>query len=260
MAKKDIYKIDNYFITIGLIFFVFGFLSVLFDPRTYNEVVILKRGASLASGGHVENYTYDDKRGRSLEEIRIASNADAVTEVKFPWIRAIIGLNGILIFTIGVYYRKRENKIIAIWNALERSGEARVDELALSLGLDRNFVITHLKEINAQQCSYFVWDQSKDKIVDSRLKTEFLIVVDCKSCGSKLNEKLSIDVLSTPKCEYCGNPVASSDDLNQMKKELLANRDAIKKADQKNFSAGIFVTLLIFFWPAAIYYIIKNKS
>lgn len=260
MAKKDIYKIDNYFITIGAVFLIFSLVTIFLDPRTYYEVSIRKDDGEVAGGGKQENYTFENKYGRSLDQIRKDTNADEVTELGFPWVRTIIGVNGLVLLTIGIIYRKRENKIIAIWNALDRTGEAKLDELATSLGLDRNFITQHLKDINAQQATYYIWDKAKDKIIDGKLKTEFLIIVDCKSCGSKVDEKVSFDLLTPPTCEYCGNPLATSEDLNQLKKDLMATTEVVAAAVSKEFNVAVFVVLLVVFWPGAIFYVIKQKS
>lgn len=260
MAKKDIYKIDNYFVTIGLVFLIFGLITIFLDPRTYNEVAIRKDGADLAGGGKQENYTFENKNGRSLDQIRIETKADEVTELGFPWVRTIIGANGLLLLIIGIIYRKRENKIIAVWNALDQTGEAKVDDLSRTLGLDRNFITKHLKDINAQQTSYYVWDQKSDRIVDGRLMKEFLVVVDCINCGSKVDEKVSFDLLSPPKCLYCGSLIAAPQDLNKLKNDILQTRKDVDNSSKKEVNTVVLVVLLIFCWPAAIVYVIKQKS
>ena len=248
MAQKDIYKIDNYFITIGTILLIIGLISILVDPRTYNEVSIRKG----------DNYTFDDKNGRTLDQIREETGADEVTESGFPLVRSVLVVNGVILLVIGMFYRRQENKIIMVWNALDRTGEAKVSDLAASLGLDRAFITGHLKDINAQQTSYYVWDQGSDRIVDGKLMTEFLVVVDCKNCGGKVDEKVSFDLLSPPKCKYCGSPVSSAEDMNKLKKDILMTREVVA-AGTSEFNVVIFIVLMIFFWPAAIgYYLVKK--
>jgi hypothetical protein len=252
MAKKDIYKIDNYFITIGTIFLIIG-LTIFLDPNTYMEVSIRKG----------DTYQYEDKHGRTLDQIKTEKGADEVTETTFPLIRSIILGNGIILLVIGIFYRRRENKIIAVWNALDRTGEAKVNDLAASLGLDRTFITNHLKDINAQQTSYYVWDQASDRIMDGKLMTEFLLVVECNNCGSKVNEKVAIDLISPPKCKYCGSPISSSESLNKLKQDVLTTHATVvasQAADKKEFNVVLFIVLMIFFWPGAIVYLIMKKS
>jgi hypothetical protein len=248
MAKKNIYKVDNYCFAIGVLLLILG-LSIFVDPRTYNEVTI-RQGTS---------YTFENKNGRTVDQIRTIAGADEVIESRFPLIRSIIGVNGLIILSIGITYRRRENKIIAVWNALDRTGEAKVNDLAVSLGLDRAFITGHLKDINAQRGAYYVWDQGSDKIVDGKLMTDFLLVTECKSCGSKIDEKISFDQLSPPKCKYCGNPVSVPADLNKLKQDILLTRD-VATGDEKKFNVGIFVALLIFFWPGAIVYLVLHRG
>ncbi len=245
MPNKDIYKIDNYFITIGTIFLIIG-LTIFLYPSTYNEV-------SIRNG---------DKYWRTLDQIKTEKGADEVTETTFPLIRSIIFGNGIILLIIGIFYRRRENKIIAVWNALDRTGEAKVNDLAASLGLERTFITSHLKDINAQQTSYYVWDQASDRIVDGKLMTEFLLVVECNNCGSKVNEKVAIDLVNPPKCRYCGSPVSSSESLNKLKQDILTTHAAVanQASDKKEFNVGLFTVLMTLFWPGAIVYLIMKKS
>jgi hypothetical protein len=51
------------------------------------------------------------------------------------------------------------------------------------------------------------------------------------------------------------------DHLNKMKQEVLASMQIQQSAEEKGkeFSIPIFVVLLIFFWPGAIFYLVKKK-
>jgi len=181
MAKKDIYKIDNYFIRIGFTMLVIGGLGFL-DPSLYYDVTVS------TNSGSQTNYTYEDKNGRTLDEIqREKGDQYVVTEWSFPWVRTILVSNGFILVVIGYYFRSREKKIITVWNALDHAGEARVADLSINLGLPREFILKHLRDINAQTSGAFTYDSRSDKIINSRLLTEFLVMVDCVSCGIKCN-------------------------------------------------------------------------
>lgn len=264
MAQKNIYKIDNYFIAIGYGLLILGLLSLVLDPRNWSDVVITEKT------GTTTHYSWDNKNGRTLEQIRQEKGENFVVEdvVRgFPLIRSIMAANGLMLLIIGYGYRSREKKIISVWNALEHAGEARVEGLGVSLGLSREFILKHLKDINAQHQSAYTYDSASDKIINVRLQNEFLLFVDCANCGHKINEKVSLDLSNPPSCRYCGTSV-SAEHLNKLKQDVLAGMQAAPAAavapaggsSGGEINIGILVLLLIFFWPAAVFYVIKKKS
>jgi len=251
MAKKDIYKIDNYFITMGIIFLVVGSIAIAYNWP--GAIWVTKQGSS---------YTVPQK-GRTLDQIKKETGADSVEVSGFPGISTLILISGLSMLVIGIVYRVRENKIISIWNALDQTGESKVNDLAASLGIKRSFVLAHLKEINAQQVTYYIWDHASDKIVDAKLMTEFLVVAECKNCGAKINEKVHIDLTILPKCQYCGGPVSTAESLNRLKVEVLTTHETVvaaQKATANSFNIVIFILLLMIFWPAAVGYFIYTRT
>jgi hypothetical protein len=253
MAKKDIYKIDNYFITLGYIFFFLGSIGML-DPFLWYEVSIRSTGPDGTNA-----YTYEDKNGRTLDQIEREKGPGFTAEERsFPYVRTFMLVNGILLLIVGYTYRKREKKIISLWNALEKTGEARVGELILSLGLPREFILKHIKDINAQNRGAFTYDSKSDKIINDRLLTEFLVLVDCVSCGNKINQKVTLDLSNPPRCTYCGTGV-SADHLNKLKHEVVLSIQSTPTPVTSDFNVAIFIALLIFFWPGAVIYVIKKK-
>jgi hypothetical protein len=251
--KKDIYKIDNYFIRIGFVMLILGGLGFL-DPSLWYDVTV-----SSTSGGQT-TYTYENLGGRTIDEMRQEKGDQfVITAWSFPWTRTILVFNGLIIVAIGYFYRSREKKIISVWNALDHSGEARVGDMSLNLGLPREFILKHLKDINAQTNAAFTYDSRSDKIINNKLLTEFLVLVDCVSCGNKINQKVSLDLSNPPRCNYCGTGVPA-DHLNKLKQEVIQNIQVAAAAPVvSEFSVGIFVVLLIVFWPAAVIYVIKKK-
>jgi DNA-directed RNA polymerase subunit RPC12/RpoP len=263
MARKDIYKIDNYFIAIGYTLFFLGALSILLDPHRWSEIVIKE------TVDGTTRHTFEDKNGRALDAIQKEKGERfVVAEIKreFPTLRAIMAVNGLVLLLIGYGYRSRERKIISVWHALEHTGEAAVSGLAVSLGLSREFILRHLKDINAQQHSAYTYDSRSDKIINARLASEYLVFVDCANCGRKINQKVSLDLSSPPQCEYCGTSV-SAEHLNQLKQDELASMRsaatapaAAGPAQTEGINIVLLVVLIIFFWPAAVFYVVKKKS
>ncbi len=251
MAQKDIFKIDNYFIGIGIFLIIISAISIFADPRTYYDLTLMK-GSS---------FSFDNLDGRTIEDFKSSKGNDVeIIENGFPLIRTLVGLNGFILLAIGMYYRSIENKIINIWDALEVSGEAKVNNLSLSLGISRAFILNHLKDINAQKNVYYVLDVEHDKIVDGKLMAEYTVSGICTGCAQMISGKVSLHTAILPKCNYCGTPL-SSDDLNKLKQDVLANRHLQQPiVAEGSFSVAAFVGLLIFFWPGAIVYLIVKKG
>ena len=59
--KKDIYKIDNYFIRIGFAMLIIGGLGFL-DPSLYYDVTVG------STSGNQTTYTYENLGDRTIEE------------------------------------------------------------------------------------------------------------------------------------------------------------------------------------------------
>lgn len=263
MARKDIYRIDNYFITIGWAFLILGVALMALDPFLWNDVAIREKQPQ----SNRSSYTFEDRNGRTLDQIRAEKGEGyVVSERSFPLGRTLLVINGVALLIIGYAYRAREKKIISIWDALEYTGEAGVEGLAVSLGLSREFILRHLKDINAQQQSAYTYDIRSDKILNNKYLSEFLVMEDCAKCGHKINQKVSLDLSDPPRCPYCGTGV-SADHLNDLKREVLTG---LQKAPAVipvaatitagAFNMPLFVVLLVFFWPAAVFYLIKKKA
>ncbi|MFN3341724.1 MAG: hypothetical protein ACK40M_03445 [Flavobacteriales bacterium] len=228
MARsKNIYRIDSLFITIGTIVTLISVLSIVFSAWFFFQI----------SGEYIPGFPVPS----------------------FPSVKLFFTANGIILLTVGIVFRKQEKKIIRIWDALDTTGEARVNELAVSLGLSRDFVLKHLRTINMQPGAYYVWDEKSDKIIDGRLRTEFMMVQDCPGCGHTINAKVSLSESSTPKCSYCGTVVSTPENLNQHRKDILLNRPVVHPP-QKEVNWIVFVILVFVFWPAALIYLISRRK
>jgi len=249
--KKDVFKIDNYFITIGILFLVVGLATTFLDPRVYFDLNVEKSSGS---------YTSTNYDGRTLAEIQQEYGPEAIiTPVEKPFIRPIIAISGLLLLIVGIYYRKKENKIHSIWDALEKNKEARLRDLEVSLGLSRPFILDNLKHINAQLGAYYVYLSAKDKIVDGRLMEEHTLIAKCTGCGNSVKKKVSLANLEKPSCDYCGAPVPVAE-LSKLKNEVVNQFQWDNSSKKNDFNLAIFIPLLIFFWPAAIGYLVYKKN
>jgi hypothetical protein len=248
MAKKDIFKTDNYLIGFGVFLLIIGLISIFTDPRTYSELVIID-GTSV---------TFEDWNNRTIEDIQREKGEQVEIIVPgFPLKRAIMAGSGLFLFIIGRIFRAKENKIIAVWDALERVPQAKVRDLEVSLSIPRDFILKNLKHINAQQGAYYIYSTDNDSIIDGRLTEEHVVTMNCSGCGNSTSEKISLAFNKPPACKYCGNPI-SVDEVSRIRRETLAAKPVVEP--ESTFSIPIFVVLLIFFWPAAIIYLIVKKS
>ena len=75
----------------------------------------------------------------------------------------------------------------------------------------------------------------------------------CSSCGAAVSAVLTLDLATAPACTYCGGPVSTGEEIMRMREETL---DAIRGPvrHSKLFSIGIFLILVLVFWPAALFY------
>ncbi|HAA13173.1 MAG TPA: hypothetical protein DCE41_16375 [Cytophagales bacterium] len=255
MPKKDLYKRDNYMIRIGVTLFIIGAFSILFDPRNYYDLSIKE-----SQGGTTQTTQVEDYDGRTFEEIQQEYPNAEIIENGFPIKRTIITFGALGLWLVGINFRRKEKKIIQIWDALEISGEAKVTDLSNSLGLTRNFILESIQEINAQPGVYYAFDKGSDKIMDGRLMTEFVVNNKCHNCGREYGLTINLSLATPPACTHCGTP-AESQVFNNYKQEILNTRTKLEtQTEESTFNTGVFILLLFFFWPGAIIYYIRHKT
>ena len=159
----------------------------------------------------------------------------------------------LLMLVTGYHVRRQENRALTLWDILEHAIEVRVGDLITSTGLSREELRKVLSVVNAQPGAYYVWDVETDTIVDGRLRKRAVQVDRCASCGAGVNATLSLDLAEAPACPYCGGPVSTGEQIMRMREETL---EAIRVPARhgKPFSIGIFIVLVLVFWPAALFY------
>lgn len=255
MIKKDIYKIDNYLIRFGIVLIVIGLLSILMDPSTYNDVMYTKDNSS---------YKFTDFNGRTLQQLQAELGPDVkVIPSEIPIVRIIITLSGIFMLIFGTIIRKKETKLITVWDALEKTSQLKVSDLMVSIGSSRDFILNNLKEINAQSGAYYVYISEKDSIVDGKLMQEHAVSLQCPGCGTHVNVQTSLAQLDKLSCNYCGAAVPA-EHLAKLRTQILddleTERKILLEENKKAISLPTFILLLIFFWPGAIVYYMYKKG
>lgn len=72
---------------------------------------------------------------------------------------------------------------------------------------------------------------------------------ECPNCGAKVS-------ISNKTCEYCGtiNPKYKEDRNNILSFNDSNGNKTVVSTKKRNYNLGIFILLLIVFWPAALIY------
>jgi len=82
--------------------------------------------------------------------------------------------------------------------------------------------------------------------------------IECPNCGASLTT-------SDACCKYCGSANSeyikpSSPSVNRYTPQNVSNTSSSSSNSEKKFSVGVFIFLLIFFWPGAIIYAIFTST
>ena len=251
--KKDVFIVDKYLLKFGVFFLVVGLATTLFDTDLYFDLNV--------DVGHANTIPIN-YNGKTLEEIQQEYGSDVIiTPTEKPFIRPIIAINGLLLLFSGFYYRKKENKIHIIWDALEKTkGGAKLGDLEASLGLSMSFILDNIGHINAQLGAYYVHLPDKDQIVDGRLVEEHTLSLTCSGCGNSINQKVSLDDLEKPICNFCGAAIPVAE-LSKLRSKILNYSAAVDESSTKEeFDIGTFIALLILLPPLGIGYIVYKKN
>jgi hypothetical protein len=104
-----------------------------------------------------------------------------------------------------------------------------------------------------------VYLSDKDEIVDARLVEEHALSLTCTGCGNAIEQKVSLANLEVPICNYCKAPVPV-EELSKLRTEILNQFTMDETSPEVEFDNRLFITLLIFFAPAAIVYMVYKKN
>ena len=96
-------------------------------------------------------------------------------------------------------------------------------------------------------------------IQDGRLRSEQVQVEDCDACGAKVSMNVRIGEIASARCPYC-HDLLGAERLMEEKAQLIDELDtdpelmSARNKTPTDFSVGIFVVLILFFWPLGIAY------
>ncbi|MFK8029359.1 MAG: hypothetical protein AB8G18_03905 [Gammaproteobacteria bacterium] len=186
-----------------------------------------------------------------------------------PLFYAII-MPPVLIWFIGLRVRKTEKRTQSVWRILYSNTSVKVPELLDNSDISRNQLQDAVKLLNNRGLGFYVWNKKTDTITDGRLDDEYVMVDSCESCAAPVGLRVSLAGTEVPSCSYCQSPVASGQ-LNLLKQATIAELRGYEPAERRYglpvrrgkrpFSIFLFVFLLIFCWPLAVFYgLYKTRS
>ena len=176
----------------------------------------------------------------------------------------------------GYAIRNREKRIVQIWRLIEKHGEMPVNDLISMTGFKREQLRNAVDLLNRKSVAGLTWDEASDSIRDVGLDRSGVLThsQQCPSCGASVNVEVTsrsgADALA---CPYC-NGALDSKTINKLQTKLHARESYRKHKDpapepqwqplamrsqprSKPFNVPLFIILILFFWPAALYYAVK---
>lgn len=202
----------------------------------------------------------------ALNEMNLYRN-NRGEDVLFLVVRLCAAASVPLVFgLVGMAIGRVEKKYLEIWNLLERSLEVTFFEIRATTGYERETVLKALKVLNRRAGAVYLIDPAKDLVYDGRLSGRVAGTSTCPGCGGNVSGLVKLSLTEAPKCPNCGRSIDFLPESSTKEERLRALREEDRKAAEAGqesayrgeFKTGIFVILVIFFWPAAIWYLVKN--
>jgi hypothetical protein len=154
--------------------------------------------------------------------------------------------------------------INGLLNSLSLVREADARDLTENMGISREELAEAIRVINTRGYAFFLWDRENDIISDGRLSRKSVYVDSCRYCGHDIGEYFPLKLSPLPACPYCGS-VLDLEDIHNQRDRVFHQMDREhetgnafplpREGEARTFSLPIFVILVIFFWPAALFYI-----
>ncbi len=153
---------------------------------------------------------------------------------------------------------REERRILRIWSVLEKAGSISVRELEKLAEAPRSLILKAIPLINRASGHVFLLDARRDVVVDRERIRTLQIEAACKACGATVTEEMEIEPGSGVSCPYCSNPLLSH-------AQVLERLEAIGAPEQTgaigpSFNTWTFVLLMMFFWPAGVWYLVSRSA
>jgi hypothetical protein len=189
----------------------------------------------------------------------ISKNDPDAVSARIP-LMALAVLAPVALLSAGFSMRRREERVVAVWELLRQQAELHVPPLLDNSDFERADLEHAVRFLNNRGLDHYVWDRQSDTIRDARLQARHLHVEVCDACGVKIALDVPLAFAELPTCTHCGDPI-SAESLQDRKRETIDAlraehrfEDASKVGPDKDFSMPTFLLLLCLFWPGAIFY------
>ena len=159
----------------------------------------------------------------------------------------------------GFRLRQREMRAWALYRLVDDHVEIPAPDLLRDSDFTAETLSRAIRDLNNAGAAFLVWDRKAGVIQDGRLRSARIQVEDCGACGAKVSLNLRIGDIASARCPYCHDPLGA-ERLMEEKAQLIDELDTdpeVMSARYKmptDFSVGIFVVLILFFWPLGIAY------
>jgi hypothetical protein len=91
----------------------------------------------------------------------------------------------------------------------------------------------------------------------------------CSSCGAEESQEFTLDLAHRAQCRFCDEAFPSNE-ISQQRTQTIARLRPIPRPEiltgaprllrTEGFNPGTFALLMVFFWPAALFYYQKHHS
>jgi DNA-directed RNA polymerase subunit RPC12/RpoP len=262
---KDIHKIDNYLIRVGIVWLFLlvgygacsgGIGNIMFSCASDDQKVF-----HVSTGSNVEIFLSE----RTLEEVQASYPRSDVNvyepgeiEPFFEGVHPVYLWTPWLLLFIGYIIRREENKVIAVWNIIERSGEISLSDLSTNTGHSRDFLLKAVQLINKHSKHPYHWDQHYNIIYNTSTAGQIFYVEKCANCQASVGQNFRVSKIKAATCPYCQFALITNDMLEHAKavKESNVFKAPSDVSEVSPFNPIVFFVLLVIFSPLAIGYAI----
>jgi len=230
-VKRNIYKLDDYCLTISYILII----PLLFKALGYLPYL-----------------------GFPVETIRPLSEK---LSKDFLFL-AIFIISILFLQIVGRTVRKKEKVLQKLIDIIIDAKTITYNDLARATGLEISDLKRLVSDIEKHNGQYI---ETTGDSVGLKMGEKVEITNKCSTCGASSTHDVSIDTVSL-KCGYCGAPVEAGV-INNAKEGVF--RRSQEKADMlkepKKLNMALVIFLIIVFWPGAVIYMVmfyfdKNKD
>ena|GEM_PF-787015 len=173
----------------------------------------------------------------SLDEVKKEHPGKQVTELekKFPLKSTVFLLICVSLIVYSRLVKRKEKKIIKLWDLLEKNKSLPLQTLREKFGYDKEFVLDALHYINQTPNASFTYHADSDLIYDDTDTVEWQLAVKCSNCGGYVNEKVFIRLHNESfSCPYCASSL-TDDKFEEHKKKYAKQPAKQNEARLDNF-------------------------